>query len=283
MASKATDTQEEQTGTGLALFTKNTAIAELGLSAEEMDYEGDLGYSTKAEDTLVPIVSILQDNSGEVKKQHAKRIEGADAGDLIIRAFKKVIKVSKENPFVFQPAGFVHMWVEWEGDIGEGAVVGQFPFDDRPADAVERIDPADKDGKRKIWVRENGNRLADTRYHYGQAIIDGNWMPVVMPFGGTNHTVSRQWTGQMKALRFPNGKPIPAWFRAYAISTAYQSRGAQSWFNYNVDDLGFITSAEVREEGRKINESLDTLTPVLDGDAGTATDDTQARADAAGV
>src|SRR5689334_9659633 len=97
---KAVDTQEEQS-TALAPFNKNTALADLGLSAEEMDYDGDLRYSTKAEDTLVPIVSILQDNSGEVKKQHAKRIEGADAGDLIIRAFKKVIKVSKQDPFVF--------------------------------------------------------------------------------------------------------------------------------------------------------------------------------------
>lgn len=282
MARATSDTQDEGTGTGVVLFNKSTAIADLGLSTEEMDYSGDLGYSTKAEDTLVPIVSILQDNSGEVKRQHSKRIEGANAGDLIIRAFKRVIPVSKDNPFIFQPAGFTHYWVEWEGEVGEGKVVGQYPFDDRPSDAVEKADPQDATGKRKIWVMPNGNRLADTRYHYGQAMIDGAWMAVVVPMGGTNHTVSRQWTGQMKSVKFPNGKPVPAWFRAYALTTAFQSRGAQSWYNYSIDDLGFIRDSSVRAEGQKINESLDTLAPLVDEET-VVQDDTQARADAAGV
>ena len=46
-----------------------------------------LGYSEKADDSLIPIVGILQDNSGEVKKKHDKYIDGAEPGN---RAHKEL-------------------------------------------------------------------------------------------------------------------------------------------------------------------------------------------------
>lgn len=256
---------DETTGTDLAVFSKTGLPSTF--SEQEMDYTGDLGYSLKAEDTLVPIVSILQDNSAEVKRQHAKYIDGAMAGDLIIRAFKRVIKVDKDNPFVFQPCGFTHAWVQWRGEPGEGQVIKQYPFDDRPTEAIEKPDPQSKPGEeRMFWAMPNGDRLVDTRYHYGHALLDGSWVAVVVPMSGTNHTVSRQWTGQMKAIKFPNGRAAPAWFRAWSLRPTFQSRGAQSWFNYTVDDLGWITDADQRRIGQELNETLASgeLTPVED-------------------
>lgn len=242
--------------------------SDIDFGAETEGLEG-LGYSDKAEDTLVPILAILQDNSGEVKRNHAKQIEGALAGSVILRAFKKVIAVTKDEPLFVIPCGFVHCWVQWRGEPGEGQVISQYPFDDRPKDAVEKPHPDNKPGEdRTVVEMPNGDRLVDTRYHYCLGMIDGVWMPVVVPMGGTNHTVSRQWTGQMKAVTLPNGAKAPAWFRIYKLATAFNSRGAQSWYTYTIDDYGWNADKMLRDEGRRIFESVKQgeLTP-MDDDA----------------
>lgn len=250
----------KDTGTDVAVLEKNNTLP--AFSDEELASSGDLGYSQKADDTLVPILAILQDNSGEIKKGHAKRIDNAEAGFLIIRSFKKVIEVSKTDPLIVQPCGFTHVWVQWDGEPGEGKVVGQYPFEERPEEAVERTDPQNPD--KKFWGMPDGTRIVDTRYHYCQALVDGSWIPLVIPMSGTNHTVSRQWTGQMKSIKLPNGAPAPAWFRQYAFSTAFNSRGAQSWYTYDVTDLGWIGDANLRAEGKKINSMIEELTPIVD-------------------
>lgn len=235
--------------------------ANFELGSDELEGLSGLGYSEKAEDTLVPILGILQDNSGEVKKGHSKKMDGAEAGFLIMRSMKKVIEATKPDPLIVQPCGFSHVWVQWRGEPGEGQVITQYPYDDRPSDAVEVEDPQNPD--RTFWQMPNGDRLVDTRYHYCRALVDGVWLPVVVPMAGTNHTVSRQWTGQMKATQY-QGQKMPAWFKQYALYTVFNQRGAQSWYNYAIDDAGWVADAAQRAEGRALFESVSSgiLTPV---------------------
>lgn len=217
---------------------------------DEIAGMSDLGYSENSEDSMIPILAILQDNSAEVKKKHSKYIEGAEPGDLIIRSLARVIKMGDNiPPIVVQPAGFDHVWVEWQGEPGEGAPVGQFAFENRPADAVETEDPQNPD--RKMWRLPNGNRLVDTRYHYVNVLSDdGSAMPAVIPMSGTNHTTSRSWTAQMKQHLMP-GKSVkaPSFFRQYGIKTKFRQRGEQSWYTYTVGDLGWIVDEGVLRAG----------------------------------
>ena len=199
---------------------------------EEILAEEGLGYSEKSEDSMVPILSILQDNSAEVKKRHSKHIEGAEAGDMIIRSLGRVIKMGENDPpMEIQPCGFDHMWVRWDGEPGEGVPVGQYPFEQRPEEAVERkISDADD---RTEWRMPDGTRLVDTRYHYVNVVDqDGSVFPVVIPFGGTNHTVSRQWTAQMRQFSVPGrpGVKAKSFMRTYGLRTAFKQRGEQSWY-----------------------------------------------------
>lgn len=232
---------------------------ELSVDADFLDMigeSGELGYSEKSDDSLIPILGILQDNSGEVKKKHERYIEGAEPGDMIIRSLQRVYKgEGDEDTLLFQPCAFQHMWVEWNGEPGEGAPVGQYPFDDMPEDAKEVPDPQNPD--RKIWRLDNGNRLVDTRYHYGHIVDGRDIIPAVIPMSGTNHTVSRQWTTEMKQHMIPGrNQKAPAFFRLYALRTSFIQRGAQSWFKYKISDRGFIGDEQILRAGFNLTMSV---------------------------
>lgn len=257
---KSESTAVSLVGESVDQTTGEVVMASFAIPADLMEQVaelGDLGYSERSEDSMIPILAILQDNSAEVKKKHSKYIEGAEPGDLIIRSLGRVIKMGDNlPPLVLQPAGFDHVWVEWQGEPGEGAPVGQYPFEERPAEAVEQPDPQNPD--RTVWRMPNGNRLVDTRYHYCNILSDdGSAMPVVVPMGGTNHTTSRSWTAQMKQHRMPGkAAKAPSFFRQYGLRTKFKQRGEQSWYNYTVADLGWIVDEGVLRAGLSLLQAV---------------------------
>lgn len=219
--------------------------------ADEMFDDGVLGYSEAADDSLIPILSILQDNSGEVKKRHERHIEDAEAGMLIIRSVQKVF--NGDEGITFQPCGFSHTWVEWEGEPGEGRPVGQFDFSDKPSDAVE----VDKPDGGSEWRRDNGNRIVETRNHFGNVLMtDGGLMPMVIAMSGSNHTASRQWTTLMKQHRTPSGKRAAAFMRTYKITTVFSQKGQQTWYKYKIQDLGWVEEEGVLMDGYNFAKSI---------------------------
>lgn len=249
MAKEELNKNEESTE--VALFGSNE-LAGVDFGGE-LDGLTGLGYSDKAEDSLVPIVAILQDNSAEVKRQHTKHIDGAKSGDIIIRSMGKVIDPDV-TPVAVQWCGFEHVYIEWQGDAGEGIPVNRYPFDDLPAEAVSKQDPENED--RNILVMPNGNRLVDTREHYAHINWGEGWFPVVIPMAGTNHTASRGLTTTLKNLRLPNGAKSPSWFRIMRLKTKFNQRGSQSWFNFEIKDGGWASDADLRQRGRDLFESV---------------------------
>jgi len=227
----------------------------------EMEDHGDLGYSEKSDDSLIPIVAILQDNSGEVKKKHDRHIEGCEAGDLIIRSLKMIFKADLASDeegndgILFQPCGFQHMLVQWRGEAGEGQIITQYPFEECPEEAEEREDP-ENPGKMELAM-PNGDRLVDTRYHYGNIIeANGELLPCVIPFGGTNHTVSRQWTSLMKRKKTPSGKKAPSFFNAYRLGSVFRQKGQQSWYSYTMKEEGPITDKDTLVSGFEMLKAI---------------------------
>lgn len=231
-------------------MTKNEIVSADGevlpVLTDDMLTDDVLGYSEKSEDSLVPVLAILQDNSGEVKKKHDRYVEGAEAGMFIIRAMQMIFAEGEE--LVFQPCGFSHDWVEWQGEPGEGSPVGSFPFEERPEDAEE---VTDSEGRKK-WMRSTtGNRLVETRHHFGNVLTADGPVPVVIAMSGSNHGVSRGWTTLMKKYRVPGNpaKKAPSFMRTYLLSTAFVQRGAQSWYKFKVKDNGWVTDRSILENG----------------------------------
>ena len=218
--------------------------------ADEMFDDSVLGYSEKADDSLIPILSILQDNSAEVKKRHEKHIEGAEAGMMIVRSVQQTF--DGDEGVLFQPCGFSHTWVEWEGDPGEGHPVAQYDYDSRPEDAAE----VDKPDGGTEWRRDNGNRLVETRNHFGHMLTEEGHMPMVIAMSGSNHTASRQWTTLMKQHRTPGGKRAAAFMRVYRITTSFSQKGQQTWYKYKIQDQGWVEDEGLLMDGFNFAKSI---------------------------
>ena len=226
-------------------MTENAiSLMEQNLPSEMFD-DSVLGYSEAQEDSLIPVLTILQDQSGEVKKRHEKYVEGAEAGMFAVRSLQLFIPTTEK--LLFQPCGYTHVWVEWTGEPGEGgAPVAQYPYDDRPEDAEEIVDAQ---GRKEWRMPETNNRLVETRHHFGNLIReDGKWMPVVIAMSGTNHSVSRQWTTLMKQHRI-KGRRAPAFARIYELDTSFTQRGSQSWYKFRVRDHGWVEDPQILDDG----------------------------------
>jgi hypothetical protein len=181
------------------------------------------GYSSKAEDGIVPFIDILQLLSPQIKKNNEKYIKGAEAGDILVKGSLNPV-VKPDEGIVVQPCGFERKWVEWVPRSKGGGFVTR--HDDKPADTVER--PSPEDDSRTILVRKsNGNVITDTRYHY--VLLEG--APYVMAFKSTGHTVSREWTQLMKML---GGA---AFERKYRVTTKLKTKGDNEWYVFGIDVL----------------------------------------------
>ncbi len=239
---------------------KQEEMENLPVSAEFMEEildHGGMGYSENSEDSLIPILAILQDNSAEIKKKHEKYIDGAEAGDMIIRSLQRVFKVDTDGntSLRIQPCAFQHVWVAWDGDPGEGAPVQQYPFDDMP-EHEEVKDPQNPD--KTLFITPEGYRLVDTRYHFGQIVDGDELIPIIVPMSGSNHTVSRAWTAQMKQFKVPGKNTrAPAFFRTYSFSTTFTQKGANSWYRYKITDLGWLTDEFALRSGFEMMKAVD--------------------------
>lgn len=205
------------------------------------------GYSHEAEDRLTPVLAILQDLSGEVKKQHERHVPGAEPGMFILRSLR--LLYPGEPGLLVQPFGFSHFLIEWTGDVGDGIPVSRFPWGDPPSDMKEFPHP--QDPNRTVLKRTStGNRLVDTREHYANLLVQGmDPFPMVIPMSGSNHNTSRQWTNMMSNMSY-QGRKLPAFFRSYSLKTVFRKRGSNmSWFCYHVDPRALITNRALLELG----------------------------------
>lgn len=236
---------------------------ESGLPAELMElYEGSAGQgvSTSQEDTIIPLLYILQDNSPQVKKRDPKYIEGCEPGDILLTSLGRFWKGDKG--LLFQPCAFGREWVEWRPRNKGGGMVGRHAS--MPADAEQEQD--EENPQKQVWVRPNGMEIVDTRYHFGfylngdEALGDGEPLgpgQAVLPLSSTGHTFSRQWMTQMGQIRLPNKKIAPSRARQWRLTTIPRTNGVgQSWFGLTVHDEGWIQDAEQFDAGTALFEAI---------------------------
>jgi hypothetical protein len=218
------------------------------------------GLSTDQADNMVPLIYLLQAGSPQVKKGDPNRIEGAEAGDFWLRnATDPIIK--GEDGLLFQPCYFEKDFVEWQPNR-QGLVARHR---DIPNDVTE--EPHPKNPNRKILVRENGNEIAETRYHIGRILNRDPPLSYIITFTSTGHTVSRNWMFMMNSKQY-RGVKVPSFARSYWLNTLVKTKGPDSWFMVTVKDGDWV-SAEDYAAGEALYNAFNTGAKVAEAPAAT--------------
>lgn len=186
------------------------------------------GVSQDQDDSLVPLIVVLQAQSPQAIKQKAEYLPGAEAGSIWMKN-APVPVISGEEGILFQPCAFWKNVVEWiprNKDGSGGGFVAQ--HDTMPADAKEVADKDDPEKKRMMSPR--GTEYVETRNHAGIVYTkEGEAFPYLIPLSSSGHSVSRQLTFMMKS-KAVDGHKVPSWAAIYRLKTIMRTKGNQNWF-----------------------------------------------------
>lgn len=221
--------------------------------ASKVQQDAGKGVSTAQDDNLVPLIYILQALSPQVNKKNPAYVEGAEAGDLLLRnAPQPLIKGSKG--FVFQPCYFFKNVIERKPQAtGVGIFVAAHP---EMTDDVTAV-PDQKNPNKMVMMRKNGNVMIDTRNHVGLVYMPGlPPMPYVIPMSSTGHTASKGWMGMMNQKLVGNDI-APSFACLYTMKTKDRSNAAgQMWATWDIQDAGWVQSEEDYNRGKALNEAF---------------------------
>lgn len=179
-------------------------------------------------DFLVPYMRIVQALSKELQKNHAKFLKGAEVGNLINSATRKVWDGDKGVWVI--PISFGHRYQAWRPNNGG-------PADDYgDNDAIYKsIVPNDK-GKR---VNSDGNEVTDANQYF-VFLVDpetGDYEMGVLSMSGSQAKKARQWNSLM-ANRRERVKGVtktpPIYYYSYHLTTVAESNDQGSWYGFSI-------------------------------------------------
>jgi hypothetical protein len=228
---KANTATKEKPGTAVAKTGGSAAVP-----AHLRGRTSGKGVSQSADDSLVPLIVVLQAQSPQAIKQKPEFLKGAEAGCIWLKNAPQPV-IPSEVGILVQPCAFYKNVVEWipkNKDGSGGGYVGEHK--EMPKDAKEVADKDDPERKRMMSPR--GTEYVETRNH---AVIvytpDGNAYPYLIPLSSSGHSVSRQWMFMMKSKTY-EGHVLDSFTALYRLKTMLRTKGTYNWYTFDPHEGG---------------------------------------------
>ncbi|MDB5177574.1 MAG: hypothetical protein JWN75_1242 [Candidatus Saccharibacteria bacterium] len=270
--------------------TTEVALAAGTAVGEAFDYGEDAGAGfdgANRDDYLVPMLDVVQPNSGEMTGDGDFK-----AGQLIIRALGSAYDGKKGIAII--PVGRQHAYVQWRPKDQGGGIQAQFAPDDPIVAKVKELNGG-AFGKLKMKGNPNDKTdddLVETFYLYAIAGIYGEGadnfeieetMPLSIPFSSTKIGAYKGLMTKASMIRLPNSSGVkvaaPLFAHRFRMTTKLVEKSGNKWF---VPLIGFdgkdAAAARLDPRGSLYNDARDFAALVKSGEVkidtkGATTDD----------
>jgi hypothetical protein len=225
---------------------KKTAKKELATKTEAevpmivgMDFETDSGAGFEGADSqsfAIPYLVILQKGSPQVDEDDGKFMKDAKVG-----MFFNTVSQALYDSVTVCPAYYQRMLVEWVPRDAGGGFRGAHHPSSIDLNTLER----DDSGRFRM---ENGNALADTRYHFVLIVNDdGSTEPCVISLTSTQIKKSKQWMTQMNSLKVTGKKgpyTPPMSSHLYTVTSVKEENDKGSWKGWKFEMDAMLTAKQ---------------------------------------
>jgi len=207
----------------------------------------DAAAMTRA-DFSMPFLGVVQSNSPQRDKQHAKFIQGAEEGDI----FNTVTNELFKGTVAVIPVRYEMVFNVWRPrDLG-GGFLGSFPVQEDAVKAAigfimtELNDVKDEAVAREIalrrdktgWVRDTMNQYVIAQSN------DGSWAPALLSLTSTKLTPGRKWNTFIQMRKPSAGRAIVRWNDVWSVVTVQQKNDDGVFYNLKVPEPAGETTVE---------------------------------------
>ena len=227
---------------------------EAGLPAELMDdimLTAGEGVDYDTSELQIPFIRVIQALSPQIKKSDPAFIKDAGQGD----AFNTVTGQfwSGEDGITVIPCFQETKYLEFIPLDQGGGFVGERKVTDPDLANTER------NGAKEILP--NGNELVKSDQHYCVIVgEDGMNQPAIVDMKSTQLKVSRRWKTQIAMQKVKDSKGqmrTPALYATmWKLSTTEESNQMGTWYNWQVEKVGFIQDKAMFDEAKSFRESI---------------------------
>lgn len=247
---KATEKSQE---VAPAKGTASSVIPAEFLTEMEMDSGAGVKEMTM-DDVAVPYLYILQQGSPQVNPDHEAYIENAKAGMFYNNVTGEVFD-GRTTGLTVIPCYYERKYVEWrDRDTGTGGYVQDHDID---SGILSKTRPNQK-GQPTL---DNGNIIMETAYHYVYMYhpIDQRWEEIIIPMKSTMLKKSRRWNKTLMSTLIPGtAKQAPRWLYPYQLKTVKETKGDQTWSNFEIDRLAETVTVDQYRQAKGFKEAIET-------------------------
>lgn len=192
----------------------------------------EFGLDATQDEIILPRITLLQNLSDAVTKGNPKKIEGAEAGDLLEVITETVYKA--EQGILFIPVKMFVSYIEWEGEP-KGKIVNN--YGDDATFYMQQKNAGKINAKGKV-IGTNASRTIEKNINYYGYIFNeksNEISPVLIPFSKTKVKVAQKFNTMILSKKL-EGKNLPPFSFIYRIFSVLEQNEKGSWANFKIEN-----------------------------------------------
>lgn len=225
-------------------IVETKGIALVSASDDFGQYENMGMENVKANDVLIPRLTILQQMSPQINAKRAEYIKNAQIGDICDVGTGEVF----QEGILFLPVYYRKDYLEWAPRAsGKGLVAIH--------SSPSILDECQRNDKNQPLL-PNGNLIAETAQWFGLNLT-AQGRKCFIPFAATQLKKSRRWmtlaTGERLSRSDNTTFTPPLFYRVYSLTTAEESNNQGDWSGWRIERN--MSLPEIGENWRSVRDT----------------------------